>query len=402
MNQNDSDSWSSWLLEQGVTLGKTDADIVLINTCTVTDHAEKEAVSYIKKIKKDHPHTILVVTGCGVRVKQHPFSTLDGVDYILSDFSERENLRSLLPPVARPGKQEMKSKTRALIPIQNGCDNFCSFCIVPFVRGRSVSRREEDIIHDILAKEQEGYQEIIITGINIGAYGTSTSTRFQESQLGTLLQHILEQTHIPRIRLSSIGPQYITPVFLETFRNPRICNQLHLSIQSGSDTILQAMRRPYIAADILAVTELLQKTVPHLSCTADVIVGFPGETEEDFQKTCDLIEQIPVSKVHVFPYSPREGTVGATLPFQISDRIKKQRAEQLRRLGDRLRTNFQSSLIGTIQSVLFEKKMSNPYEGWSTNYVEVQVSSSQNLQTAIRRVRITRLQQEKLQGDLVD
>jgi threonylcarbamoyladenosine tRNA methylthiotransferase MtaB len=162
------------------------------------------------------------------------------------------------------------------------------------------------------------------------------------------------------------------------------------------------MRRHYTVGDVLAVTERLQHKIAQLAITADIIVGFLGETEEDFQQTCDLVQRIPISKVHVFPYSPRQGTVGATLPVQISEHIKQQRAKQLRQLGNRLRTNFQASLIGTIQSVLFEKKMSNPYEGWSTNYVEVQVSSPQNLRTSIRRVRITRLQQEKLQGNLVD
>jgi threonylcarbamoyladenosine tRNA methylthiotransferase MtaB len=180
------------LLQQGVSLGKTDADIVVVNTCTVTDHVDKEAISLIKKIKKDHPKTIIVVTGCGVRVSKNPFSTLDEVNYIISDFSQRDNLRSLFFPVVSSGTQEIISKTRALIPIQQGCDNFCSFCIIPFVRGRSVSRREEDIIRDIRAKEEEGYQEIVITGINMGAYGASTSTRFQESQFATLLQHILQ------------------------------------------------------------------------------------------------------------------------------------------------------------------------------------------------------------------
>ncbi len=370
VNQKDSEEWLSWLLQHNIEINDANPDAIFINTCTVTNNADKEALSIIKKLRKKHPSSLIIATGCGVKKKDSLFNTLEEIDYIIPDISENSEISHLFSSSVKktinilPGS----NRTRALVKIQEGCENYCSFCIVPFVRGNSRSKSEKDIIQEIQEKEAQGFLEVVITGINIGAYGASNTNKYQETKIATLLQNILQETSIPRIRISSLGPQYFSPKLIDVFTHPRICNHIHLSIQSGSNNVLEKMNRCYKTEDIIQITEILKKKAPLIAFTADIIVGFPGETEQDFLESCTLSQKIPLSKIHVFPYSIRTGTVAGNIKDQISEQEKIKRAKYLRSISGDVQQKFLENMIGKKVSVLFEQKHKNPYQGWSTNY----------------------------------
>lgn len=399
MNQADSETWAQWLQERGMTVEDGLGDIVIVNTCTVTETADREAVSSIKRIRRKHPNTIIVVTGCGIQRENNPYQHLKEVNHIVKDMSQKDILENILPPPNAKGVFH-RTKTRALIPIQTGCDNHCSYCVVPFVRGRSRSRSIEQIITDIQNEENRGVQEVVLTGINIGAYGCRTTTKSQESKLGQLLEQILRTTSVPRIRLSSLGPEYFHAPLYKALLSPRLCDHIHLSVQAGSDRTLERMNRRYSMSTIYRIVETLRKIHPDIAITADIIVGFPGENKVDFDRTCQVVQSLNFAKIHVFPFSPRMGTVGALLPNQIPLGEKIERARILRGIGTQLRNKYLRRYIGRELSVLFErKKVRN--NGWSTNYCEVSVQDKKDFHNTIRDIYAEALEGETLIGRLL-
>ena len=263
------------------------------------------------------------------------------------------------------------SRTRALIKIQDGCNNFCSYCIVPFARGREQSRPSEEIINEINNKIKKGYKEIVITGINIGQW------KENGRDLADLIKMILKQTDVPRLRLSSVEPQNFSNKFLGLFKNPRFCPHLHISLQSGSDEILKKMRRHYDTKLFSKMVENLRKAVPHFGITTDVIIGFPGETEKLFKETLEYVKKIKFSKIHIFPYSKRKGTLAADMPDQIPSSIKLKRCKILDDVEKELRMEFYRNNIGRTEEILLE----NPDEkgiikGFTSNYIKTRITNS--------------------------
>ena len=334
------------------------AEIVLVNSCTVTASAEKKSLTEAKKFARAGKQ--VVVFGCSPRVNRK---------FWPKEFEVFENEKKLLAAFKiKPVENFLPQKrTRIPIAIQTGCDCGCTFCLTKIARGPSHNFPVKEILANIQAAEKVGAHEIVLTGINLAAFGCSNSNRPEESKLAELLETILAETKIERIRLSSLDPQFLDKRFFKAFANPRICEYLHLSVQSGSDKILKKMGRHYSREKILRITKQAKKTRPNVALAADLIVGFPGETEKDFTETINLVREVGFAKLHVFPFSARHGTPAAKFPEQIETKVKKNRAVKLRQIGTELRRKFIEQNLGRELMILVEADET----GLSTNFIRV-------------------------------
>jgi len=304
-------------------------------------------------------------------------------------------------------------RTRAVMKVQDGCNNFCSYCIIPFARGREKSFPMKDILNEAKKLCKQGYKEIVLTGINIGNWREKVENR--ELDLGDLIINILDKTPIARVRLSSIEPQNFSESFEKLLKDPkysaRFCPHLHMSLQSGSDDVLKAMRRHYDTKLYKKVAQKLKKLAPEIALTTDVIVGFPGETDKNFEESYEFVKAIGFAKVHVFPYSKRSGTVAALLPNQIPDDVKKSRARKLQKLSDELRLKFFEAQIGGFYPVLIENQNSKKeWLGLTPNYIQVRIQgcvnsknihSKENLQNKIVNVKLVELKDGFVKGIII-
>ncbi|MBN2096467.1 tRNA (N(6)-L-threonylcarbamoyladenosine(37)-C(2))-methylthiotransferase MtaB [Candidatus Peregrinibacteria bacterium] len=359
-----------WCAQNGAELVTDDreADFCVINTCTVTHVADKKSRQLIRKTKNANPNLKTIVFGCAARMQKEGFKKIKETDYLLGDLSDV--IAFLQKKLKKIEKKEVKtdlpSRARALVQIQDGCENFCTYCIIARARGRSKNRPANDIIDEISRHSKNGFNEVVLTGINIGAYGASKTTKPDESRLAELLTDILNRTTIQRIRLSSLGPQYFNDELFTVLKNPRLCRHIHLSIQSGSDTVLKRMNRYYTVADAEGVIQRLKRDIPGIAITTDIIVGFPEETDTEFKETLDFVKRNPLAKIHVFPYSIRPDTLAAAMK-QIPDNVKKERVKKLQSLAGKQRREFIEDQLGKTVSVLWEKEN----EGLTDHYIRV-------------------------------
>ncbi|MCX6823124.1 MAG: radical SAM protein [candidate division SR1 bacterium] len=350
----------------------------LITTCEVTDRAKQKWIKLAKKKLIDGHH--LYLTGCGTLKKGNKIQT-EKFYALYPDLRSFSDCITLLPEEPENGKWKMENGggrkgiyTKEFVVIQNGCDNHCSFCLTVQKRGKHSSRNKEEIVEDIKDIERHGGKEIVLTGVNIAAWGCSNSTQADESNVAELLQYMLDNTAIPRIRLSSLGPEYLNDDFFRVIQNERILPHFHLSIQSFSDGVLQRMRRNYtskILTNVLTKFRALKKSVP-VSLGADIIIGFPGETEEEFQETIKGIQKFKINKVHSFPFSDHhigEKIPASALSDQIDQSTKKRREKELKKIADTLADDFIVQNTGITHEVLVEGKGS----GWTENYIKVEV-----------------------------
>ena len=341
-----------------------DADSVVVNSCTVTAEADRKSRKLTHAAERLGKDTI--VTGCGPRanpVQWHdkvPDSTVLELDQQLLRHFGVDSDDTPFP---------VTSRTRLPVAIQTGCDDQCSFCITRIARGKHLSHPVAKLVAHVREAYDKGIREIVITGINLAAWGADNSLKPEQAQLPRLLRHLLDDTDMPRIRLSSLGPQYLHPEFFEVLQDPRICDHLHLSIQSGSSSVLQRMQRGHDAEQVYRVTEQARAVRPDVALTCDFIAGFPGETDAEHQQTMDMIEHIGFAKLHVFPFSPREGTPAAHLSGHVHGQIKKQRAAAMRELGKQKREQFIASQMGKTHEVLVETRE----RGLTGNYIRVNV-----------------------------
>ncbi len=378
LNQAESDMISADLISLGLrAVAKLPADLALINACAVTAKAEREVAKKISALKKDYPSTKIILTGCFSSAK------IPGVDLALTNRG-KDKLTKIIterfplptPPVATGySSPDRPHPHRAFIKIQTGCRNFCSYCIVPLLRGLPVSRPIPLIIKDIVKAENQGLKEVVLTGVNIGLYDQKIKKpKNQETQNGlpSLLRLILVQTNMPRIRLGSLWPTHITTGLIKLYsREPRLLPHFHLSIQSGSNRILKLMNRHYTRQEILKITSACRAQIKNINFTGDIIVGFPGETERDFQETCDLIKAIGFSKVHIFQFSPRPGTRAAKMSEQISESIKKARYQKLTALAARVASREKNKFKNKKLPVLWEGIAAGWQYGFTSNYLRV-------------------------------
>lgn len=402
------------------------ADLYVINTCTVTHKADSKARSQIRQALRTSPDAFVAVVGCYAENNPEEVASIEGVDLILG---AEEKFR-LLDMLANESKGEsvwqknpvpkimlaceagaddsrimettptveMEGKTRIFLKIQDGCDYNCSFCIIPTVRGAGRSFPMAKILDQAEQIIDNGYKEIVLTGVNTGTYLDENG-----NHLINVVENLSDLHGLKRLRLSSVEPDRMTPELLGLMaERDNICAHLHLPLQHGSDLILNKMRRRYLTARYRDVVEQAFKLMPNAGLGADVMVGFPGETDEDFARTCEFIESLPFSYLHVFTYSARSGTVAASYPDQIDPQTHQRRSYVLRQLSKKKRCAFLEKQIGTIQDVLFEPGDGETYlDGWTENYARVRVPYQPELVNEVLPVRITRCHEEYLTAELV-
>lgn len=394
------------------------SDVYVINTCTVTNISDKKSRQIIRRAKKINPNSILVVTGCYAQVAVEDLQKIKDIDLIVGNTEKKDIVnivekfekifcKSVRTSIASPQKDDYKinitdinkqkefvdfgtttytEKTRAVIKVQDGCNNFCSYCIIPYAKGRVRSRKLENIIDEVKSIVKKGIQEVVITGIHIASYGID----FQDSniRLIDLLEEINKIEGLKRIRLGSLEPNIITDEFVRRLRKvDKICDHFHLSLQSGCNQTLKRMNRKYTTEDFEKVVERLRKAFPNVALTTDIIVGFPGETDEEFNTTYKFLEKINFYKMHIFKYSARKGTRAEAMPNQIDGNIKEKRSYELITLSNKNEEKFLNAYIGKEIDVLFEREENHSAKGHTTNYIVVS-AEAEHIENKIVRVKI--------------
>lgn len=384
------------------------ADIYVINTCTVTNMADRKSRQMLRRVKEINQSAVIVVCGCYAQVAKKELEQIPEVDIILG-INEKNKIVQIVEEylankdniieVADVSKQKefldfgdvtYTEKNRAVIKVQDGCNMFCSYCLIPYARGRIRSRKIENVVSEIEKIAKQGIKEVVITGIHVASYGKDFDN--ENIRLINLLEEINKIEGIERIRLSSLEPTIVDEKFAQRLAKlEKICDHFHLSLQSGCDATLKRMNRKYTTARYKEATEILRKYYPNANFTTDVIVGFPGETNEEFNQTYKFLKEIGFYKMHIFKYSPRKGTVAEKLPNQVDGNIKEERSRKLIELSNNMQNEKNSQYIGKTVKVLFEEYENEYYKGHTTNYmvVKVQTKEQEGFIDNIKDVEIT-------------
>ncbi|HHH42006.1 MAG TPA: tRNA (N(6)-L-threonylcarbamoyladenosine(37)-C(2))-methylthiotransferase MtaB, partial [Chloroflexi bacterium] len=335
------------------------ADLVVVNTCTVTGEAGRKSRRLIRRLHRINPRADLAVTGCHVEAAWEEVAVLPGVRWLVGN-ADKERLVEIVAPPAAPMDREPLLRdwrpgrwghTRAFVKVQDGCDNRCTFCVTTLVRGTGRSRPLADVVREVQALVEAGYREVVLTGIHLGSYGHDWGDR---QGLRHLVEALLTDTDLLRLRLSSLEPWDLDEAFFRLWESPRLCPHLHLPLQSGCDATLRRMARRTTTARYRRLVEAARSAIPDLALTTDVIVGFPGETEEAFRRSYDFVAEIGFAKLHVFPYSPRPGTAAARMADQVPQAVKVARGRAMRHLGERMARAFRERFLGRTLPVLWE------------------------------------------------
>ena len=392
------------------------SDICIINTCTVTNIADRKSRQALRKVKEKNKNAIIVVTGCYAQTYKEELEKMPEIDLVLGNEEKKDIVNyiekfietrkkiisvkdiSTQKEFDELGEVSYTEKTRAVIKVQDGCNQFCSYCIIPYARGRIRSRKIENVISEIKKIAKNGIKEVVITGIHLSSYGKD----FEENiGLIDLLEEINKIDGILRIRLGSLEPKIITEDFMKRLiKLEKICHSFHLSLQSGCDETLKRMNRKYTTNEFLEITEILRKYYKDVILTTDIIVGFPGETEEEFEKTYEFLKKIKFYKTHVFPYSPRKGTIAAKMPNQITGDIKSKRSKKLIELSDINEKNYNDKLIGENVEVLFEEPKWGYIKGHTQNFILVKCKTDENFENQIKKVKIIGAETEAVIGEI--
>ncbi|MBP5303862.1 MAG: tRNA (N(6)-L-threonylcarbamoyladenosine(37)-C(2))-methylthiotransferase MtaB [Clostridia bacterium] len=393
VNQYESQAMREMLAENGYTVCEFSSTlpdigkgIILINSCTVTGESDRKLRQFLRRCKRNHPHSILILTGCFSQAFPKEAERLEEVDIVLGN-SQRKILPQILDSYFKnPQKivcvkehtkeyehlsiHQFDERTRAFLKIQDGCDCFCSYCIIPFARGRNRFSTLEEIKTEVENLGRAGFKEIVLTGINLTAFG-----RGQGYDLADAVHVAASVSEIVRVRLGSLEPDDITPTLIEKLKGePKLCPHFHLSLQSGCDETLKRMRRRYTSKEYKTVCQNLRDAFPGCALTTDVMVGFVGETEDEFNTSFQFVKSIGFSKIHVFPYSIRPGTKAAEEPIQLSNEVKNARARQMIAMGETCQKEFLESLIGNMETILTETTGKDGFtEGFTANYSPVKV-----------------------------
>lgn len=392
------------------------ADVCVINTCTVTAKTDAESRRLIRRALRENPAAQIVVTGCYAQIAADEISDMPGVALIIGNTEKRELLQLLqnlgneqqikvsdISKVRETGPlilETFAEHTRAFLQVQNGCDSSCSYCIVPHVRGPSRSVSLDDALEGIRTFARQGFREVVLTGIHLGAFGMDLSP---PSSLQELLSLAERERIVPRLRLGSIEPTEISDELIELMASGQtLCPHLHIPLQSGDDGVLAAMNRPYTSDFFRELIEKLAAAVPGLCIGTDIIAGFPGETDEAFERGYRFLEALPLAYFHVFPFSPRQGTPAATSPAQVPSAVAKKRAEALRLLSARKKRDYFESFLGKEVRVLIqEKRRGGNLQGLSRNYLSVAIPGHTAPVNSEVTVRITGMEKDRVIGEAV-
>ena len=404
LNQAEVEFLARKLAEAGYRLvSPTDrADIYILNTCTVTHIADRKSRHLLRLAHRRNPEARLIATGCYAQRAPRELAQIDGVDLVL-DNKQKPHLLRLLeqsgcldrPVLAQPDSSPHKGfRTRAFIKVQDGCNRFCAYCIVPLVRGREKSLPVEHVVTEVKQRIADGYKEVVLTGTEIGAYNCDGN------DLRKLLEHILAETEVTRLRLSSLQPQEISPELIGLWHDKRLCRHFHLSLQSGSDSVLSRMKRRYSISEYQQSVASIRAMMPEAAITTDLIVGFPGETEDEFGESYDLCRQMEFARIHVFPYSPRKETLAALMPGQVNERVKKQRSGKMLALAKESAQNFHQRFLGETMPVLWEKQSDGIWSGLTDNYIKVYTKSDKDLTNQLLPVKLVKINGDGVWGKL--
>jgi threonylcarbamoyladenosine tRNA methylthiotransferase MtaB len=411
VNQYESDGIRDKLVSFGfreVEWGET-ADFGIINTCTVTREAARKSRQMSRKALASSPGSVVFSVGCAAEIPESALGNIPG-EIVLLNNTDKEKVAEIIRDrviqneknidIVHRTDTHLKNRTRIYLKVQDGCDHFCSYCIIPYVRGRSRSREPEDILRELREIEQYS-NEAILTGIHLGDYGKKIKRKLD---LSGLVTYLLENSDIPRLRLSSLEPMDFSYDLLEIFRkNKRLCRHLHLPLQHGSDKILKLMRRNYSLEEYDRIVRTAVETIPDIAVTTDVIIGFPGESEQDFDIMYEYIKIAPITRLHVFPYSSHPGTKAAEFENKVENSIKKERLNRMLDLGKRKVHEFLDRHIGSYAEVLIEQKCERgTVAGHTSNYIEVRLPGDQDLRGSIIKVKITQRAGEILYGKNVE
>ena len=418
VNQYESEAVEEIFQARGYEKKQNNADIYVINTCTVTNMSDRKSRQMISRARRDNPEAVIAVMGCYSQVKPEEVAAIEGVDVVLGS-RNKEEVVDLCENVLQNKKaidkvlsfsetktieeleiSNQEAMTRAYMKIQDGCNMYCSYCLIPYARGNIASRDMDSIKEEAKRLAQNGYKEIVLTGIHVASYG-------KDLRNGTSLIDVIEEVAktegIERIRLSSMEPRHITRDFLERMKaTGKACDHFHLSLQSGSDDILRAMNRKYDTKIFIEKVNLIREVFPNAGLTTDIIVGFPTETEKNHEETKDFVKDIKFAKTHLFKYSKRDGTKAASMKPEVDGNVKKVRLKELEAIEEVNRLNFLKNQIGKTLSVLFESKsdMEGYKSGYSTNYLRVNVKADIG-DNEVRDVLITEIKNDELVGKLI-
>lgn len=414
LNQSEIETMARQLRAAGhdIVTDAAQADKVVINTCAVTSEASRDARRMTRRIHRNNEDAEILLTGCYATIAPEELSAVKGAGRVVLN-KDKDSLVQLIDPKARidlpvfdrePIMREFLhgnvGNTRAFIKVQDGCDNKCTFCVTTVARGEGISRHLGDIVAEIQTLAAAGYQEAVLTGVHMGSYGHDFDNPYG---LRELVKAILEHTDIPRLRLSSLEPWDIAPDFFTLWQNPRLLPHLHMPLQSGSDTVLRRMARRTRQESFSELVNSARENIAELNISTDVIVGFPGETEAEFNDSLDFVEAMNFSRLHVFTYSQRPGTAASTMPDQINGTIKKERVNRMISLGKGLSQTFHGQFVGRTMPVLIESLAGADehglrWTGYSDNYIRVLVKGGENLQNEIVPVKITGASEQGAEG----
>ena len=416
VNQYETESIKNQLIKKGYEEVNFEdkADIYIVNSCTVTSVADRKTRNMLRRAKKINPNGAVIVTGCYAQTNSKELLEMEDIDYVIGN-TDKSGIVNFIEDIENRTMEKLKNHnifldseyteyefatlremSRAYVKIQDGCNNFCSYCKIPFARGKSRSRHKDNILKEITKLSQEGFKEIILIGINLGAYGEDLENggNFED-----LLRDILKIDGIERVRIGSVYPDKISDEFIEMFSNPKLMPHLHISLQSCDDSVLKRMKRKYGSSLIEERLTKLRKAVPNMEYTADVIVGFPGETQEMFENSYKLIDKIGFSGLHIFQYSDRENTLASTFEDKIDPKVKKERADELEKLKEIMAERERKKYLDKELKVLVEEEKDGYLYGYSENYLRVKLKGEATNLNHIVSVKINSLEKEMLIGD---
>ena len=414
VNQYETNAMEQKFLESGYEIVENTqkADVYVVNTCTVTNMSDRKSRQMLRRMKEQNKDAIVVACGCYVQVAKKELENIPEIDLILGN-NEKKEIVQYVEKYIKDRKKELivqdvmnqknfiefgnithSDKTRAVIKVQDGCDRFCSYCIIPYARGRVRSRQPKNVIGEISNIAKSGIKEVVITGIHIASYGKDFNTNYR---LIDLLEEINDIKGIERIRLGSIEPLLITTEFLERLvKLDKICEHFHLSLQSGCNDTLKRMNRRYTSEQFKEIVNLIRKYYKNVNLTTDIIVGFPQESEKEFEETYKFLKEINFYKMHIFKYSPRKGTKAAQMEGQIDGNIKEERSKKLIQLSDENEKRYNNMYVGKEVEVLFEEKKDGVWKGHTKNYMLAYYDSESNLENKIMKLKCTEAEQSHI------
>ncbi len=402
LNQAETESLTAQLHQAGYqpVSPQEPADICIANTCTITHIADRKSRHWLRLARRRNPGALIIAAGCYAHRAPDELASL--ADLVL-DNARKERLVEIITDQLAVSPQVIASphnaRVRSLVKVQDGCSSRCSYCVVPQVRTVEFCLPTPEIIATIKEKTALGYKEVVLTGTKIGCY------KDEGADLAALVEQILATTGIERLRLSSLQPQEISPALLALWQDDRLCPHFHLALQSGSDNILRRMKRRYSRDDYRQVISLITPEIPRAAITTDIMVGFPGESDGDFEQSYRFCREAGLANIHVFPFSPRPGTEAAGMPRQVSDKVKRERATKMLELAQSCRQSFQQRFLGQTLPVLWERETSpgsGIYSGLTSNYIRVFTRSARPLSNKILPLRLTELYRQGMRGELVE